>query len=66
MGDLKPGKWRFLNAKEIQALRALVGSSRQGDVSPPRRILAPARQRSGNARGARRQMASLRRSSHKR
>ena len=24
MGDLKPGKWRFLNAKEIQALRRLV------------------------------------------
>lgn len=29
MGELKPGKWRFLNAKEIQALRSLVG---QGGV----------------------------------
>ena len=27
MGDLRPGKWRFLNAKEIQALRRLVEQS---------------------------------------
>ncbi len=28
MGDLKPGKWRFLNAKEIQSLRRLAEKSR--------------------------------------
>lgn len=28
MGELKPGKWRFLNAKEIRALRELVNKSR--------------------------------------
>jgi pseudouridine synthase len=27
MGDLKPGKWRFLRPQEIQALRDLVGTS---------------------------------------
>ena len=27
MGDLKPGKWRFLNAKEIRSLRGLVEQS---------------------------------------
>jgi len=34
MGDLRPGKWRFLNAKEIQALRALVTASRARQGSP--------------------------------
>ncbi len=28
MGGLKPGKWRFLNAREIQALRDLAASSK--------------------------------------
>ena len=32
MGDLKPGKWRFLDAKEIRALRELVEKSQPRNV----------------------------------
>ena len=33
MGDLKPGKWRFLNATEIRSLRGLVAKSKSRPVA---------------------------------
>ena len=37
MGDLKPGKWRFLNAKEIQSLRDLVAKSQSDQATGRKR-----------------------------
>lgn len=42
MGDLRSGKWRFLNAKEIRALRDLAEKSR---TERPRRSVRRARER---------------------
>jgi pseudouridine synthase len=49
MGDLRPGKWRFLNAKEIQSLRALVSQGGQAKPSPQRRSTGRTRAQRRNA-----------------
>lgn len=46
MGDLKPGKWRFLNPGEIKALREVVDQARPKAARPQRRRQAAGKDRS--------------------
>ncbi|HLF27397.1 MAG TPA: pseudouridine synthase [Anaerolineae bacterium] len=47
LGDLKPGKWRFLNAKEIRALREVVDRARVKPAAtrPKSRLRSTAKRR---------------------